>query len=277
MSLHPDDARLDGQVALVTGGASGIGRGIALGLASFGADIAIIDIDPEAGERTAADICALGRRACVVEADLRDASQAADVAAIAIERFGGVDILVNNAGGARFAPFLEQGERSRDRQIALNLSSMMEMTRVAASAMIARNMGGAIINVASIEGQRGAPGFSIYAACKAAMLNFTQSMALELGGHGIRVNAILPDIVITPGLLHMDPDMTTPARIAARNRYVPLGRDGDLDDCAGAAVFLASRLARYVTGAILNVDGGTSAARGWIRDNDGGWMLFPPA
>ena len=277
MSLHPDDARLDGQIALVTGGASGIGRGIALGLAGFGADIAIIDIDPEAGERTATEIGALGRRAWVVEADLRDAAQAADAAAAAIERFGGVDILVNNAGGARFAPFLKQGERSRERQIALNLSSVMETTRVAANAMIARNMGGSIINVASIEGQRGAPGFSIYAACKAAMLNFTQTMALELGEHGIRVNAIVPDIVITPGLLHMDPDMTAPARIAARNRYVPLGRDGDLDDCAGAAVFLASRLARYVTGAILNVDGGTSAARGWIRDGDGGWMLFPPA
>jgi NAD(P)-dependent dehydrogenase (short-subunit alcohol dehydrogenase family) len=142
--------------------------------------------------------------------------------------------------------------------------------------MIERGQGGSIINITSIEGQRAAPMFSVYAACKAAMNSFTESMALELGEHGIRVNTIAPDIVDTEGVRAIDPAFISDERVKQRARYVPLGRDGVPDEIASAVVFLASKMAGYVTGTVLNVDGGTSASGGWLKTDAGGWSLFAP-
>jgi NAD(P)-dependent dehydrogenase (short-subunit alcohol dehydrogenase family) len=274
--MKPDDILLTGQAAVVTGGADGIGKGIALALATFGANILIADVDAKLGEATAAAIRAIGRHAIYVSTDVMDRAQLRAAIDRAAAEFGRLDILVNNAGGGRPQPFLQQSERSRDRHIEFNLGSLLTATHHAAQAMIAFGRGGAIINVASIEGLRAAPGYAVYAACKAAMVNLTRSTALEFAEHGIRVNAIAPDIVTTDGFVNQVPGALSAESLAARARYIPIGRDGTPEDCAGAAVFLASRMAAYVTGTTMSVDGGTWASSGWTRTADDQWTLFPP-
>ena len=140
--------------------------------------------------------------------------------------------------------------------------------------MIAGGQGGTVINVASIEGLRAAPFYSVYAACKAGMINFTRTVALELAEHGIRVNAIAPDLVPTAHMAKFAPALLSEEGKAAQARYIPVARAGNLDDCAGAAVFLASAMAGYVTGVTISVDGGTWASSGWTRNDVGGWKLF---
>lgn len=271
--LSRDAVSLDGRVALVTGGGGGIGRGIAMGLAAFGADVAILDIDPDAAERVAVLVRTHGRRGFAIAADVSDR----DAVRTAVEQLaqdaGRLDVLVNNAGGTRPIGLLEMTDKQADRQIDLNLKSLVATTQAGARAMIAGGQGGSIINIASIEGMRAAPSYAVYAACKAGMLNFTRSSALELAAHGIRVNAIAPDLVPTELMARFAPSLFTEEGRAAQNRYIPLGRAGNFDDCAGVAVFLASSLSAYVTGTTINVDGGTWASSGWTRKHEG-WTLF---
>jgi NAD(P)-dependent dehydrogenase (short-subunit alcohol dehydrogenase family) len=271
--LSRDDALLTDQVAIVTGGAAGIGRGVALGLAEFGADVAIIDIDEEAAEAVAGAIRAKGRRALTHNANVMDR----DAIRAAVERtaseLGRLDILVNNAGGTRPIKLVDMTDAQADKQIALNLQNLVATTQAAAKAMIAGGRRGSIINVASIEGMRAAPGYSVYAACKAGMINFTRTAALELSEHGVRVNCIAPDFVPTESMVRFAPTMFSEESLASQADYIPLGRAGNFDDCAGVAVFLASRLSAYVTGVTINVDGGTWASSGWTRDRKGGWKL----
>jgi NAD(P)-dependent dehydrogenase (short-subunit alcohol dehydrogenase family) len=274
MSLNRDTILLNDQVALITGGGAGIGRGIALGFAEFGADVAILDINTEAAEHVAELVRAKGRRALVITADVTDR----DAVRAGIERimdeFGRLDILVNNAGGTRPLSLFDMSDKQLDRRIDLNLTSLFTTTQAAAKAMIAGGRGGAIINLASVEGQRGAPMHSIYAACKAGMINLTRTVALELGEHGIRVNCIAPDVVLTEAMVRFSPESLTPEFKRVHASYFPLGRAGNFDDCAGVAVFLASPMSAYVTGVTINVDGGTWASSGWTRDKNGKWRLF---
>jgi NAD(P)-dependent dehydrogenase (short-subunit alcohol dehydrogenase family) len=147
--------------------------------------------------------------------------------------------------------------------------------------MVAGRRGGAIVNVASIEASRAAPNFAVYAACKAGMVSFTRSMAIELAEHGIRVNCIAPDHTVTPGNQGNRQGAVDPAtwrrrgaeEIDAMNRLIPLGREGIDSECGDAALFLASTMASYVTGVCLPVDGGTWASSGWVRGRDGRWTL----
>lgn len=272
--LSRDAILLTDKVAVVTGGGAGIGRGIAAGLAEFGADVVVIDIDPEAAERVCALVREKGRRALAIVADVMDR----DAVRAAIERtvaeFGRLDILVNNAGGTRPIKLVEMTDRQADKQIDLNLKSLVAATQAAARAMIAGGRGGAIVNVASIEGLRAAPGYSVYAACKAGMINFTRTIALELGEHAIRVNCIAPDLVPTELMARFAPGIVSDEGRAAQAAYIPLGRAGNFDDCAGVAVFLASDMAGYVTGVTISADGGTWASSGWTRNGAGGWKLF---
>jgi 3-oxoacyl-[acyl-carrier protein] reductase len=271
--MDPARAFLTGRSAVVTGAGAGIGRGIALGFASFGARVAILELDPETGRRTAADIEAAGGEALALPTDARDGEAVARAVATTVTRFGAVDVLVNNVGGTFQAPFLDIAEKGWDALIRTNLKSVFHGTKAVARHMIEQGRGGSIMNIVSSEGTRAAPGYAPYAACKAAVISFTQTMALELATHQIRVNAIAPDICLTEGLRALLPE----SELGRYEHLVPLGRAGIPEDIAGVAVFLASDLSTYVTGVTLHVDGGTHAAAGWYRDPQGsGWILGPP-
>jgi 3-oxoacyl-[acyl-carrier protein] reductase len=271
--MTPADALLTDRTAIVTGGGAGIGKGIALAFATFGARVAILDLKPETADATAAAIAAAGGQALALPCDVREGAQVEAAVARTVERFGGVDVLVNNAGGTFAAPFLETTEKGWDALLRANLRSVFHGTRAVAPRMIAQGCGGSIVNVVSIEGVRAAPRYAAYAAAKAGAISFTQTMALELGPHGIRVNAIAPDVCMTEGLRALVP----PEEEGRYRHLVPLGRAGVPDDIAGAAIFLASALGRYVSGVTLHVDGGTHAAGGWYRDPTGGeYVLGPP-
>lgn len=279
--MKSTDVLLTDQVAIITGGGGGIGRAIALAYASVGANIVIADIIPERNEEAAARVREMGREALPVATDVADTDQVGALVEQASKHFGRIDILVNNAGGVSPKPFIEQSERSWRRHIDLNLVSMLAATSATVPVMIAGGRGGSIVNVSSIEASRAAPGYAVYGACKAAMLNFTRSMALELAEHGIRVNAIAPDYTVTPGLRGnvtgpVDPAawvQPSEAQQDAAARRIPLGRPGIDDECGNVAVFLASQMSNYVTGTVIPVDGGTWASSGWLRNKAGRWTL----
>jgi NAD(P)-dependent dehydrogenase (short-subunit alcohol dehydrogenase family) len=277
----PDAIKLTDQVAFITGGAGGIGRGIALGMAAFGAHVVIADKDKAAGERVANEIVALGREALFVETEMMERAQVDRAVQEADARFGRIDILVNNVGGVRQQRFLDMSERSLDRHIQLNLSTMLFASAAIAPIMIREQRGGSIVNITSSEGLRAGPLLAVYSACKAAMVSFTRSLALELADHAIRVNAIAPDQCRTEGVEVRRPGASTegflPFDHPARIRYVPLGRAGTPSDCADAAIFLSSQMASYITGVTLPVDGGTIASSGWNRDADNAWTLYMKA
>ena len=276
------DIFLTDQVAVITGGGGGIGRAIALACASVGAHVVIGDIVPERCEETAARVREMGRQALAAPTDVSDTNQVRTLVESAASHFGRVDILVNNAGGVSRKPFLEQSERSWRRLIDLNLVSMLAATAAAAPVMIRGQRGGSIINVSSIEASRAAPNFAVYAACKAGMLNFTRTMALELAEHGVRVNAIAPDYTVTPGLRGNHTGPVNPAswiqptakQDDATARRIPLGRAGIDTECGNVAVFLSSPMSSYITGTVIPVDGGTWASSGWVRDKGGKWSLM---
>ena len=278
--MDQNDIRLDGQVAVITGGGGGIGRAIGLAFASVGADIAIGDIVPERCVETADRVRELGRQALGLPTDVTDTAQIRALIEQADAQFGRIDILVNNAGGVGGRPFLEQSERSWRRHIDLNLVSMFAATSAAVPLIIRGARGGTIVNVASIEASRAAPNYAVYAACKAGMLNFTRTMALELADHGIRINAIAPDYTVTPGLRGnisgpVDPSkwmQPTPQQMDVTRRRIPLGRAGIDTECGNVAVFLASKMSSYVTGTVIPVDGGSWASSGWLRDRNGKWV-----
>ncbi len=273
---------LEGQVAIVTGGGGGIGEGVVLSLAKQGANIVVVDIVPERCEATAAKVRALGCEALGVPTDVMVTDQIRAAVAKADARFGRVDILVNNAGGVTGRAFIEQSERSWRRHIDINLVSMLAATSETVPIMIRGGRGGSIINVASIEASRAAPNFAVYAACKAGMVSFTRTMAVELGEHKIRVNCISPDHTITPGnngnrTGPVDTSIwtgRTPQIVEGFRAIVPLGYEGDISECGDVAMFLASPLSRYVTGVNIPVDGGTWASSGWMRaEGTDAWTL----
>jgi NAD(P)-dependent dehydrogenase (short-subunit alcohol dehydrogenase family) len=274
---------LTGQVAFVTGGGGGIGRACALCFADMGADVAIVDVVPDRCAETAGQIESRGRRALTFPVNVMDVNALQAAVAETGEKFGRLDILVNNAGGVSRRNFVDLQEKNWRRHIDLNLVSNLAATSAAIPIMIAGGRGGAIINVSSIEGARAAPGYAVYAACKAGINNLTRTLALELAEYGIRVNTIAPDFTDTPGLRGNftgpvdespfgDP---SPERIASIRSRTPLGRKGIDEECGMAAVFLASKMASYVTGTVMPVDGGTWASSGWIRDSKDGWILPP--
>jgi NAD(P)-dependent dehydrogenase (short-subunit alcohol dehydrogenase family) len=281
--MDASDIDLTGQVAIVTGGGGGIGRAIALCLADMGANIAILEVVPERCEEVSARIAERGRKCVTFPVNVMEADKVREAVEETGKQFGRIDILVNNAGGVSRRMFLDLREKNWRRHIELNLVSVLAATSAAVPVMIAGGRGGSIINVSSIEGSRAAPGYAVYAACKAGLNNLTRTLSLEFAEHGIRVNAIAPDITITPGIRGnvtgpVDESKwhkPGPSGEASVRQRVPLERAGIDEECGRAAVFLASRMASYVTGVILPVDGGSWASSGWVRDSKNDWILPP--
>jgi 3-oxoacyl-[acyl-carrier protein] reductase len=258
MPLTPERALLTDKVAVVTGAAVGIGAAIAGAFARFGAHVAICDRDTGHLEDVAGDARSEGRKVVTGALDVRDTEQVERFVADAAAELGHIDILVNNAGGGFHANFLEVNAKGQDALVRENFTSVTNFVRAAVPHMPSTT-GGSIINLTSIEAHRAAPGFAIYAAMKSAVTSLTRSLALELGPRLIRVNCIAPDVIPTPGIGD-DFGVRTPLPVK-----------GHVDDCAGAAIYLAGDLSRFVTGSTIHVDGGNLASSGWVRHDDGSY------
>jgi NAD(P)-dependent dehydrogenase (short-subunit alcohol dehydrogenase family) len=245
--------RLDGRVALVTGASRGIGRAIALGLAAAGADVAVAARRAPDLEVVAAEIRALGRRALAVPAHLGRRPDLDRLFDTVGEALGRLDVLVNNAAtNPVYGPLVDLDGDAWDTVMALNVKSYLLAAQRAAR-MMAPAGGGAIVNVASTAGLRASPGLGAYSVSKAAVIMLTRVLARELAPRGIRVNAVAPALIETrfSEALWKDPE-----RLAAYVRSTPMGRTGLPEEVAGAAVYLASDAASYVTGQTLVLDGG---------------------
>ncbi len=238
------------QIAVVTGAGRGIGRAIALKFAAEGADVACLSRTAENAEKVAAEARALGRAAWAHAVDVSDPAAVAAAAQQILAAAGRVDILVNNAGVTRDGLILRMGEADWDTVLDTNLKGAFLATKAFARAMI-KQRSGRIINVSSVIGLIGNAGQCNYAASKAGLIGFTQSAARELASRGITVNALAPGFIETD----MTAGFTEPMRAELLQR-IPLGFFGQPEDVAGAALFLASPAARYLTGQVLTVDGG---------------------
>jgi 2-deoxy-D-gluconate 3-dehydrogenase len=243
--------RLDGQVALVTGANTGLGQAIALALAGAGADI--VAVGRSSARETAAEVIARGRRFHEITADLGSTAPIAGVIAETLQRFGRLDILVNNAGVIRRADALEFTEADWDAVLDVNLKSVFFLAQAAAREMIGSGRGGRIINIASMLSFQGGVRVASYTASKSGVAGLTRLLANEWAARGVNVNAIAPGYFATNNTEALRRDETRNRDILAR---IPAGRWGEPADLGGAAVFLASRAAAYVHGAILPVDGG---------------------
>jgi 3-oxoacyl-[acyl-carrier protein] reductase len=241
---------LSGRAALVTGGSRGIGRAIALKLAGRGADIAVSDILTAEAEAVAEEVRALGRQAVALTADVSVSDDVTRMVTKAKAALGKVDILVNNAGIARDGLLLRMTDEDWDKVIAVDLRSVFLCTRAVLRDMT-RQRWGRIINISSVSGLAGNPGQANYAAAKAGIVGFTRTIAKEMASRSITVNAIAPGLIDT-GLAH---ELNDQQREAFKSG-IPMGCLGTADDIAGAAAFLASEDARYITGQVLAVDGG---------------------
>lgn len=270
--------RLDGRVAVVTGGAAGIGGGVSRRLAAAGATVVLNDVDAELAEVARSDIEHAGGHTVVVVGDITERATVERLrdAALAVDG-GRVDVLVNNVG--HYLParrtFLRSTEDEWRALYAVNLEHVFRCTRALLPAMLERSSG-SIVNVSTVEAQRGIPGHAVYSAYNAGVDAFTRSLAVAVGRNGVRVNAIAPDMANTL-------QTTRESKLRGRDpaligSWVPLGRFGEPDDFADVVLFLASDLSRFVTGHTISVDGGTIAASGWYRRADGkGWTNLPDA
>jgi 2-deoxy-D-gluconate 3-dehydrogenase len=265
---------LSGQVAIVTGGAVGIGRAIAQRLAEAGAAVIIADLDEAAARETAGNIAAGGGRADALRVDVASPDATREMVARTVETFGRLNILVNNAGIYPFAAARDVSEPHWDRVLDVNLKGAFFAAQAAAERMIAQGHGGRIVNIASVDALRPTGNLAPYDASKAGLVMLTRALALEYAPHGILVNAILPGEVVTPGAEKAGEALKAagqegqageePERgvgvaemsSAAFLARIPLRRLGRPDDVACVALFLASGLADYLTGSAIVVDGG---------------------
>ena len=264
------DIDLAGQVAVVTGGGGGIGGACSDALAAAGAHVIVAEIDEQRAKDTAERIRAAGGSA---DAEVVDVTEPGDVDRLA-SAVRHADVLVNNVGhhlGARSFP---EGDRAHwDALHAVNLAHVFACSHAFLPGMVERGAG-SIVNVTSVEGLRGFPADPVYGAYKAAVAHFTRCLAVDVARHGVRVNAIAPDVTQS---LQVDYDALVAEDLRDRwPVWVPVGRRGDPEDSADVVVFLASPLSRFVTGQVIPTDGGTLAAGGWFRTvGRGRWTNRP--
>lgn len=273
MSWLEKRANLEGKFAAVIGGGTGIGAGVSLALASSGVDVAFCDVRADAVPRAEAAIRALGRRVLARVADATDPA--------ALEAFyrdvgresERLDIVVNVVGGVRQRAFMDSTRELCATDIQRNYGYVLDSVHQAVPLMRRGGRGGSIVNFTTIEAFRGAAGFAVYAGAKAALTNFSRTLAVELAADRIRVNCVVPDTTPSDGNANaLMPEITAMAAAArpewlgeAMKMYIPLGSPPAVEDLADAVVFLASDLSRSVTGTSLHVDGGTWAASGFVR------------
>ena len=246
--------------AFVTGAASGIGREIALTLAGNGAAVTVADRNLEGAETVAADIKGTGGRALAVRVDVTDSAEVAAGIEAAAVAFGSVDILVNVAGFGFNSPIVEMQEDDWDRVLGVNLKGQFLCSQAAARRMISQGTGGRIVNIASTAANNARYAGGAYCAAKAGVVQLTRVLALELGEHGITVNAVGPGFTETPATVESTEEY--------RDNFlaqVPAGRPGRTSDIANAVLFLASPSSEYVNGQIIYVDGGYSAGKLTVR------------
>jgi len=245
---------LEGKTVLITGATRGIGRATAIACAQQGANLVLNTWrDPEEAQTALTSIRALGREAVTFEADVADPDSAPAFIEAAVAAFGGVDIFVSNAGICPFHAFLDMPREVFDRTLAVNYTGAFWMVQAAANRMKDQGRGGAIVAISSISALVGGEMQSHYTPTKAGVHSLMQSCAIALGRHGVRCNSVMPGAIATD--INKD-DLSDPDKRAYMEKRIPLGRLGEPDDVAGCVVFLASDLARYVTGASVLVDGG---------------------
>jgi 3-oxoacyl-[acyl-carrier protein] reductase len=248
--MEGDALRLHDRVAIITGGAQGIGRAIGLLLAQNGAQIVIADINDKQAEETAQEIGLSGRKSIAVKVDVSNFSEAKNLGKTVFDAFGRIDILVNNAGITRDGLFLRMKEEEWDAVIAINLKSVFNCSKAVIRYM-GKQRGGKIISVASVVGQIGNIGQANYGASKAGIIGFTKTLAREFASRGIMVNAVAPGFIET--------GMTRTLSEKVREGFVsniPLGRMGTPEEIAEAVLFLATDASNYITGQVINVNGG---------------------
>lgn len=251
---------LEGKVVAVTGGSRGIGRAVALACARAGADIVVnfrtggdADASSGPGQEVLEAIRGLGRQAIAVEGNVADPGTANTIVAGAVEAFGKLDVLASNAGICPFHTFLDMPLDTMRRTMEVNLFGTFYVAQAAANQMVRQGHGGSIIAMSSISALVGGGQQTHYTPTKAGIHSLMQSCAIALGPHGIRCNSVLPGTIETD--INKE-DLSDPEKRAYFNKRIPLGRLGEPEDLGGPVVFLASDMARYVTGAALLVDGG---------------------
>ncbi|HUT84879.1 MAG TPA: 3-oxoacyl-[acyl-carrier-protein] reductase [Thermodesulfobacteriota bacterium] len=245
-----NSGELNGRVAIVTGGAQGIGKAIALTLARHGADVVVTDINLERAQETVQEIEALQVRSLAIKANVADVSAAEQMVKETVDKLGKIDILVNNAGITRDNVLLRMKPEEWDQVMEVNLKGTYACTRAALKFMF-RQKNGRIVNIASITGLMGNAGQANYSASKAGIIGFTKAVAREYANRGITVNAVAPGLIDT-AMTQAIPEKER----EALTRQIPMERLGTPDDVAAAVYFLVSDLSGYITGQVINVNGG---------------------
>ncbi len=242
---------LEGKTAIITGATRGIGKGIAEVFAAHGANVAFTYSSSVAAAQTLeAELNTKGVKAKGYQSNAADFSQAQELVKHVLKDFEGIDVLVNNAGITKDNLLMRMNEEDFDKVIEVNLKSVFNMTKAVQRTMLKQRKG-SIVNMSSVVGVRGNAGQANYAASKAGMIGFSKSMALELGSRNIRTNVIAPGFIETEMTAKLDEET-----VKAWRETIPLKRGGSPEDIANACVYLASDLSTYVTGQVLNVDGG---------------------
>lgn len=271
MGWFEDRSGLAGTVAVVTGGGGGLGEAIVRDLVANGVQVATVDVDAEGVDRVGA---LPGVEA--IRGDAREPEVLERLFVTADERWGRVDTLVNVVGGTFRAEFTETSPKGWDSLLRTNLFHVLHACSLAVPRMRSGGTGGSIVNLTTIECHRAAPGYAVYSAAKAAVEQFSRSLAVEVAPDRIRVNNVAPDFTPTPNMERLAGHGSSLLSDEVIGAGIPMGRAGQVTDVSGCVVFLASDLASYVTGTTIHPDGGTFASSGWFNWPGRGWGNHVP-